>query len=104
MKTKKFFAALVLVAMIAGPALALTEQQEKLRQCNSEAGEKQLKGEARKEFMRQCLSGGKAEAANAAAKPLSPQQQKMKDCNAEAKKQQLQGDARKQFMSTCLSK
>jgi hypothetical protein len=102
MKMKKMFAALVLVALTAGPAAALTEQQEKMKQCNTDAGEKQLKGDARKEFMRQCL-GGKPEA-NAAAKQLSPQQQKMKDCNMEAKKQQLKGDARKQFMSTCLSK
>jgi len=34
-----------------------TAQQEKMKACNKEAGEKQLKGDERKKFMSTCLSG-----------------------------------------------
>lgn len=33
-----------------------TAQQEKMKACNKEAGEKQLKGDERKKFMSTCLS------------------------------------------------
>ncbi|MGH8746095.1 MAG: PsiF family protein [Burkholderiales bacterium] len=32
-------------------------QQEKMKACNKQAGEKKLKGEARKKFMVDCLKG-----------------------------------------------
>jgi len=81
-------------------------QQQRMRDCNAEAKVNELKGEARKAFMKTCLSGGEVttEAGDATATAgASPQREKMKRCNAEAKAQSLTGDARKAFMSTCLS-
>ena len=75
------------------PTPAQQAQQEKMKRCNAEAGEKSLKGDERKEFMSGCL-GAKA------APPT--QQNKMKTCNAEAGEKSLKGDERKKFMSECL--
>lgn len=86
--------------LFCSQGFAATAQQNKMTTCNAEASAQTLKGEARKAFMKTCLS---APAAND-AKTLTPQQQKMKDCNATAKSQALTGDARKTFMSTCLKK
>ena len=93
---KKVLATGALVLFLAGPAIAVTEQQQKMKDCNVQAGQKQLKGDARKQFMSECLGADHSKVAS--------QQQKMKDCNADASKQSLKGDARKQFMSSCLSK
>jgi hypothetical protein len=70
----------------------MTTQQSKMATCNKEAGAKDLKGDARKQFMSECLG----------AKKMS-QQDKMKSCNKEAGDKKLAGDARKKFMSDCLS-
>lgn len=40
-----------------------TSQQQKMAACNKQAGEKQLKGDDRKKFMSECLSGPGASAA-----------------------------------------
>lgn len=42
----------------ATPAVpaAKTNQQNKMKTCNNEAGDKQLKGDERKAFMKTCLS------------------------------------------------
>jgi hypothetical protein len=97
---RHFVAALGLVLMssfVAWPASAqTTPQQERMKTCNTQAGNQKLSGDARKTFMSQCLSGQTAE------KPVTTQQQKMKDCNATASQQKLSGDKRKEFMSTCL--
>ena len=69
-----------------------TPQLERMKACNSEAGDK--KGDERKAFMSQCLKGG-------AAMPMT-QQEKMKKCNADASAKALKGDERKGFMSECL--
>ncbi|MGH8750880.1 MAG: PsiF family protein [Burkholderiales bacterium] len=90
-------AALVLFAA-APVAMAETAQQGKMKSCNADAKTKNLAGDERKAFMKQCLSA-KAEAKE--EKKLTPQQQKMKDCNAQAKDKK--GDERKKFMKTCLS-
>ena len=71
---------------------APTKQQSKMADCNKDAGEKSLKGDERKAFMKTCLSSNKA-----------TQQEKMKTCNADAGTKQLKGDERKAFMKTCLS-
>ena len=76
------------LALLAMPVLAETEQQGKMKICNADAAKKELKGDERKAFMKQCLSA-KAEAkpATAAApeakieakeekKALTPQQEK----------------------------
>lgn len=64
-----------------------------MKTCNADAGAKNLKGDERKAFMKECLSGNKA----------STQQDKMKSCNADAVAKNLKGDARKAFMKECLS-
>jgi hypothetical protein len=75
----------------AAASKAPTAQQEKMKACNQEAGDKSLKGDERKSFMSTCLS---------AKKPT--QQDKMKTCNKEAGDKSLKGDERKKFMSDCL--
>jgi len=52
-----------------------------------------MKGQERKDFMKQCLS----------AKKPATQQDRMKSCNAEPKAKELKGDERKAFMKECLS-
>ncbi|MBL8423014.1 MAG: phosphate-starvation-inducible protein PsiF [Candidatus Accumulibacter phosphatis] len=94
---------LLALAFTTGGALAATEtkepseaqkaQQEKMKACNAEAGEKALKGDERKQFMSSCLGAKPAKAT---------QQEKMKACNGEAGSKQLKGDERKKFMSECL--
>ena len=68
---------------------APTAQQNKMTECNKEAGDK--KGDERKAFMKTCLAAKK-----------QTQQDKMKACNADPKAKELKGDDRKQFMSECL--
>jgi hypothetical protein len=38
------------------PSDKKTAQQEKMKSCNKEAGDKALKGDPRKAFMKECLS------------------------------------------------
>ena len=76
---------------------AANEQQTRMTNCNADAKTKGLTGDARKTFMKNCLSGDSASTVN-----MNSQQEKMKHCNAEAGKQALKGDARNQFMSHCL--
>jgi len=68
-----------------------------MKTCNLQAKEQSLSGDARKSFMKTCLSNQPA-----AESKLTPQQQKMKQCNADAKARSLSGSDRKTFMSTCL--
>jgi hypothetical protein len=101
------------------PSAAQLAQQEKMKSCNKEAKEKALKGDARKAFMKSCMSGktstspatvtvapAAAKAAPAAAAPAKnmKQQDKMKVCSKDAKEKALKGDERKKFMSECLKK
>jgi len=99
---KKLFALLVL-AFLATPVFAQTAQQDKMKSCNADAAKKDLKGDERKAFMKNCLSAKKEEQGDKKG-TLTAQQQKMKDCNAEAKTKALKGDERKKFMKECLSK
>ncbi len=80
----------------APAALAVTPQQQRMKDCNKEAEGK--KGDERKAFMKECLGGKQA----AAKDGRTAQQEKMKACNADAGKKALKGDARKAFMSDCL--
>ena len=70
-----------------------TTQQNKMKSCNAEAGDK--KGDERKAFMKECLAAKKQAKAT--------QQEKMKTCNADAKTKALKGQERKAFMKDCLS-
>ncbi|MBL8511617.1 MAG: phosphate starvation-inducible protein PsiF [Betaproteobacteria bacterium] len=126
---KKMIAAVLLAlpffataAMAADEAKKPMPQQEKMKACNAEA--KDMKGDERKAFMKNCLkkdaapaaemkkekveaAAAKADAKAADAKPAASdkkvaQQEKMKSCNAEAKDKK--GDERKAFMKECLSK
>lgn len=89
------------------PSPAQAAQQQRMRDCNATAGQRQLKGEDRRKFMSDCLAGRvPATEPPAAAAPLTPQQaqqQRMRDCNAEAATRGLAGDARRGFMSECLA-
>lgn len=87
-----------ILAFAANGSFALTAQQEKMQTCNADAKTKAIKGEERKSFMKECLSGKPVEPAGAT---LTPQQEKMKACNADAKGKK--GVDRKKFMSECLS-
>ncbi len=78
------------------PSPAQKAQQEKMKNCNQEAKSKELKGDERKSFMKECLSG------KPSAAPAATQQEKMKACNQEAGEKALKGDERKTFMSSCL--
>ena len=85
------------LALLSLSAQAQNAQQDKMKTCNSQAKTQSLSGDARKSFMKTCLS-----AAPAAGPKLNSQQQKMKQCNADAKTKGLAGADRKTFMSTCL--
>ena len=105
---KKVLVALMSVALFSGVAYG-GAQQEKMKTCSKDAKEKQLKGDQRKLFMKECLSAKKADqpAPTAAlAEPAKPvtQQDRMKSCNKEAGEKKLKGAERKQFMSGCLKK
>lgn len=86
-------------------AQADNTQQSKMKTCNADATSQKLTGDARKSYMKTCLSSTPAPATPAAASTTSgnSQQQKMKTCNADATSQKLTGDARKSYMKTCLS-
>jgi hypothetical protein len=70
-----------------------------MKSCNAEAGQKLLKGDERKAFMKTCLSAAAPQAQPAA----NSQQNRMKVCNADPKAKALKGDERKAFMKACLS-
>ena len=90
------FALSVSMPALAGP------QQEKMKGCNAEAKEQNLKGDARKAFMSKCLKKDYKLKSGAATDGRAKQQEKMKNCNADAKTKGLKGDERKKFMSSCL--
>jgi len=81
-------------AFAADAKKEMTPQQQKMSDCNKQAGEKKLAGDERKKFMSACLSGGEHK---------MTQQDKMKACNKQAGEKKLAGDDRKKFMSSCLS-
>lgn len=74
-----------------------TAQQQRMVDCNKDAGADHLKGQERQEFMSKCLRGEKG------GDRLTAQQEKMKTCNRTAGERDLKGDARQDFMRKCLS-
>jgi hypothetical protein len=76
-------------AAVATPALAQNAQQERMKTCNTKAGDK--KGDERKAFMKDCLSAEKKTYDN-----------KMGACNTQSKGKT--GEERKKFMSECMKK
>ena len=56
----RFITALAILIALASPASAqLTSQQQRMKDCNTQASG--MAGDARKQFMSSCLSGGSAE-------------------------------------------
>ena len=104
-----------LLVVFSCPTFADPPQQDRMKACNADAAKQELKGDARKQFMKNCLSTRKNEPADKTIagagesqaageeRQLTAQQQRMKTCNSDAKSQQLSGEARKQFMKACLS-
>ncbi len=84
------------LAAMAADEKKMTPQQQKMATCNKDAGDKKLEGDARKAFMKECLS------AKPAASAKTAQQEKMKSCNKDASAKSLKGAERKKFMSECL--
>ena len=78
------------------PSEAQKKQQERMKDCNEQAGAKKMEGDERKKFMSACLKGGSK------GEKMSPQQARMKECNRQASDKKMKGDERKQFMSGCL--
>ncbi len=93
--------AMAVGSVYAADAKAPTAQQSKMKTCNADAKTKELKGDERKAFMKDCLSAKPAAAAG--AEGATTQQSKMKTCNADAKTKDLKGADRKTFMKECLS-
>lgn len=85
--------ALIATFVLAAPALA-TPQTDKMKSCNATAKEQTLKGDARRDFMSQCLSS-KPEPDRLAKR------EKVKSCTVDAKEKSLKGDERKKFISEC---
>lgn len=83
------------LAPVAGAAegKAPTAQQERMKNCNKEAGEKALKGDDRKAFMKTCLSGKQGESAAAPAANA--------ECQNKAAEKKLAGAAKTSFLKKC---
>ena len=103
MKRLVLIASLLGFAVCMNPAIAkdtsehLTAQQNKMSYCSKEAAAKDLHGDKRKEFMKECLS----KKVDDGKKKLTKQQEKMVKCS-KAKEKALKGELRKKFMSDCL--
>ena len=74
----------------------LTPQQKRMRVCNTQADQKELRGGERNHFIRTCLKG-----ANGNGHRMTPRQKQNQACNDSAKKQGLQGAERRGVMSEC---
>ncbi len=112
--------ALASILLVAGLATAGDDKKEhsaqtsRMSDCNAQAGDKKLTGDARKQFMAECLKSHPAASddASGTAKAAAPQKategghntqgEKMKMCNQQAGAKNLHGDERRQFMSQCL--
>ena len=90
-------------------------QTQRMTECNAQAAEKHLTGDARRQFMSACLKGhatpheetsspekGSHSEPARDGKHHSTQGEKMKTCNQEASAKNLHGDERRTFMSSCL--
>jgi len=94
---KSLLALTTTLLLASATAHAQNSQQDRMKTCNTQATSQSLSGDARKSFMKTCLSNQPA-----ADSKLNSQQQKMKQCNADAQTKGLTGADRKTFMSTCL--
>lgn len=91
MKPLHVLAAALLAVSVTAQAADAPEkksQQSRMATCSADAKEKALKGDARKQFMSECLSS---------KGPKTGEQ----TCTASAREKGLTGDARKQFLDQC---
>jgi hypothetical protein len=92
---KKLMLALALSALALGAQAAdakkPTGQQGKMATCNKDAGDQKLEGDARKSFMKSCLS---AKPAKAAASPA---------CEKSAADKKLAGAAKSSHIKKCMA-
>ena len=94
MKRLVLIASLLGFAVCMNPAIAktlpehLTAQQNKMSYCSKEAAAKDLHGDKRKEFMKECLF----KKVDDGKRNLTKQQEKMVKCSKEAKEKRLKGD------------
>src|SRR5215213_8492532 len=94
----------LLVAIIAAGAMMgaqakddqLTEQQQRMKDCNAQANQKALRGDERQDYLSSCLRS------HGDTRQLTAQQEKMRTCNRTAGERNLKGDERRGFMSQCL--
>jgi len=89
----KRFAILLACAALAFGAQA-TPQQDKMKACNAEAKKDGKKGDERKAFMKECLSGGAAAAPADAATAA---------CEKSATDKKLHGAAAKSHVKKCMA-
>jgi psiF repeat-containing protein len=80
------------------PTAAQKKQQERMKDCNEQAGAKKMQADERKIFMSSCLKGQ----TDKKGEKMSAQQERMKSCNKQASDKKMKGDDRKKFMSDCL--
>ncbi|CAN5368812.1 hypothetical protein BH09PSE5_BH09PSE5_30230 [soil metagenome] len=85
--------------LAADAAASAPKQQTKMAMCNKDAVGK--KGDERKAFMKQCLSGKAAGSATAMEAPTASDD-RTKSCKADAKG--MRGNARKDFLKECMAK
>ena len=113
------FASVLLVVALAAAAddkSGHSSETQRNTECATQAGARHLTGDARKQFMSDCLKGNtamRADTSSAADREShsgtpadgdhhTSQTEKMKTCNHEASAKNLHGDERKTFMSRCL--
>ena len=84
------------------PTQAQKKQQERMSACSSQAGKKNLKGDARKKFMTACLQGNSTVASAQANPKGKAQQERAARCNWQANLDNLMGEERSRFMRSCL--
>ena len=105
----------VALASAADDKTAHPSQTHRMTECNAQAGDKHLTGDARRQFMSECLKGHATMHEETSSTPQdshsgtptdgehhTTQGEKMKACNHEASAKNLHGDERKTFMSQCL--
>lgn len=92
----KRVAILIACAALAFGAQA-TPQQDKMKACNAEAKTSGKKGDERKAFMKECLSGGAAAAASAPAAAGTAA------CEKSAADKKLHGAAAKSHIKKCMA-
>jgi hypothetical protein len=90
-------AALFLFSACAAADDGLTPDQKRMKACNTQAKEKDIKGAERSRFMSHCLNGNDGEA----PKPTA-HQRKNETCTKRADNRSLEGAERRGFMSHCV--